>query len=70
MASITLNVPAGSTARIMEAVGYHMNLGQPATAAEVKQFIIQHLKNAVIRYDLDQAELAAQASLNKIEDIT
>lgn len=47
MGSLTITTTAPQDARIIAAFGKRLNLGRNATAAEVKQQVIQFLVNAV-----------------------
>ena len=70
MADISLTVPAPAVTRIQNAVGYFLNLGGPASAAQVKQWLVTNLKNTVRQYEIEFAQEAIDASIVDLEEIT
>ena len=75
MANFTLDTPPAQDARILDAFGKRLNLfdgqdpPQPraATGAEVKQQIIQFLKNAVQEQEQNAALKIARDSVTEID---
>ena len=51
MATLTINTTAGMDARIAPAVGERLGLQGNATAAQVKQYVIHHIKDVVRDYE-------------------
>ena len=47
MATLTINTTAAHAARVVAAFGLQQNLGRDATAAEVKQQVIEFMKGVV-----------------------
>lgn len=70
MASITLTVPAAAVPRIQAAIGFYQDYGRDATTAEIKDAIIQNIKQIVKSYETQAAHSAAQATIVPLEDIT
>ena len=66
MATLTINTTGAQDARIIAAFGKRLNLGRNATAAEVKQQVIQFIINAV--QEQEQRE-AVQTALGGIVPI-
>ena len=66
MATITINTTGAQDTRIIAA--YRARVGDPtATAADVKAWLISHLRNLVRSYETEQANLAASAAVTDIE---
>lgn len=65
MPSLTFTVSAAQAQRCQTAVGRALNLGRDATAAEVQQFMWQHMKDFVLNTEsvAQVAALAAPADL-------
>ena len=74
MATLTITVPTASAQRVAAAVGYYTNergeTPTPATMEEVKAFVIQNLKDAVISYEKEEAVKAARIAAEAMDDIT
>ena len=74
MATLTITIPTASALRIAEAVGYFKTergeTPTPATMADVKAFVIQNLKDAVISYEREEAVKAARIAAEEMNDIT
>lgn len=70
MATITLNVPAASISRIQAAVGFSMNLGGPASAGQVKEWLIDLLKRDIRMLEQAEQEAIVSNSFSEIDDIT
>lgn len=51
MATLTINTTAGQDARIAPAIGERLGLIGNASAAQVKQYLIQHIKDVVEDYE-------------------
>lgn len=66
MATITLNTTANQDARIAAAIGQRLGLGRSATGPEVKQWLIEDLRRAVLEIELVNARAAADASVTEI----
>lgn len=66
MATITITTSAAQDARIVDAFGKRLNLGRNATAAEVKQQIVQFLINAVQEQEQKTAMQSALAGVTPI----
>lgn len=66
MATITINTTGAQDTRIIAA--YRARVGNPAaTAADVKTWLVNHLKGLVRSYETEQANLAASAAVTDIE---
>jgi hypothetical protein len=61
MATVTITTTAPQDARLGPAFGDLLHLGQNATTAQVKQWLIDQLTNAVIQYEQQQAIKAIAA---------
>ena len=51
MATITINTTTGQDVRIAPAVGERLGISGNASAAQVKQYLIQHSKDIVKDYE-------------------
>ena len=73
MATLTITVPTATAQRVAAAVGYFTNeRGEaitPATMDEVKAFVIQNLKDAVLSYEKEMAARAAKSAVADVDDI-
>jgi hypothetical protein len=67
MATLTINTTGAEDARIVAAFGKRLNLGRNATAGEVKQQIIQFVRNAVQEQEQRTAVDAAIAGVTIID---
>ena len=67
MATLTITTTAAQASRISVAYGAVNGLGRDATAAEVKQFVIEEIKRVVIGYEKNVASEAAESA---VPDIT
>jgi len=54
MASVTITTTAPQDARLAPAIGAKLSLGGNANAAQVKQWLIDQLRAAVIDYERQQ----------------
>ncbi len=61
MANFALSVPDADVLRVCNAIGDCLNLGRPATPAEIKGFIADTLKNIVLGYEQRQQAQQLQA---------
>ena len=67
MPSMTITTTAGQGTRLAEAVGKRVNAdGSPASAAQIKDFVIDQLRILVTQYEdkRDKAAVAAPASFD------
>lgn len=62
MPTQTITTTAGEATRIAAAVGDALTLSGPASAAQVKQFQIDHLKEVVRAYERKLAMQTAQTT--------
>lgn len=62
MPSTTISYTSQEGSRMAAAVGADLDLGRDATAAEVKAYMIQHLRSVVLRIERQQAVAAIQLS--------
>ena len=67
MASFTLTTTPAQDARIVAAFGRRLGLPGDATGAQVKQQIIQFLKNAVQEQEQAVATESARAAVTEID---
>ena len=58
MPDLIISMTAPQAQRVAAALGDALNLGQPATMAEAKAFIIHKLKSRVINYERKQLTAA------------
>jgi hypothetical protein len=61
MATVTITTTAPQDARLAPAFGDLLKLGQNATTAQVKQWLIDQLSNVVTSYEQQQAIKAIAA---------
>ena len=61
MAAVTITTTAPQDARLGPAFGDLLKLGQNASTAQVKQWLIDQLTNVVIQYEQQQAIKALAA---------
>ena len=73
MATLTITTTAAHAARALTAFGDKFNLkdgnGDPrdATAAEMKDYFVNHMKGVVHSYETRVANTAASAAINQID---
>lgn len=65
MATFTINTTSEQDTRILAA--FQARIDPAAGAPEVKQWLIQHLKNLVRSYETEVANTAASAAITDIE---
>lgn len=70
MASITITIPVDQEQRVRDAFTELLNLKQPATIAEVKEYIIKDIKQVVRNAERQAAARAAQEADGPAPDIT
>lgn len=51
MATLTINTTTGQDIRIAPAIGERIGISGNSSAAQVKQYLIQHLKDVVKNYE-------------------
>ncbi len=67
MATLTITTTGAQDARIVDAFGKRLNLGRNATAAEVKQQVIQFVINAVQEQEQRTAVADALSGITPID---
>lgn len=67
MATITITTTTQQDARIAEAIGHILGLDRNATAGEVKTWLVEHLRSAVHRYEVNAAVATATAGISPID---
>lgn len=67
MASLTITVPDPQVPRVQAALGEVMLLGRDATSDEVRQFIVDNLKQVVRSVETQDAEETARATVVDID---
>jgi hypothetical protein len=58
MASITITTTGAQDARLTVAFGAYLHPGTNATAADVKAYLIEHMRQIVLDYERQQALIA------------
>lgn len=66
MPQVAIDIPTGQTTRVVAALC--ASAGLPATAANAKQALAQHIRGVVISYERGQAEQAAMTAVTEPTD--
>lgn len=70
MPTINITISTAQSTRIASALGEVRRLGRPATRAEIKQALIDHLKQVVVGVEHRAQVRAARKSLPDLGDIS
>lgn len=70
MADLTITIPDTAVQRVRDAFTEMLDLGQPATVEDVRQYIIADLKQKVQAAERRVAQRAAQDAGGDLPDIT
>jgi hypothetical protein len=72
MSTISITIPSGQDARVASAVGERLglvdgsNVLRPATGPEIKQYVMDQLKNCVLEVEQYRARNVGQATVTPI----
>ncbi len=67
MPSVTINFSPAVANRVSLGLQLALHLDNPATAADIKQYIIRNLKSGILAGEQEAAEMVARENINEID---
>lgn len=67
MATLSITIPDAQVPRVQAAVGQALGLDQPANNAEIRQFIVDYVKQTVLYQEQVEAAEQAAATVQPID---